>query len=107
VASELGEKIRRFRKEARLTLDGLADKTGSSKSYIWELENSDNPPKPSAEKLQKIAEALGQTVEFFIDDAGKVSEEDSADRAFYRQYRQMDPDTKKKLQSIVKLWGKD
>lgn len=105
MASELGEKIRRFRKEAGLTLDGLAEKTGSSKSYIWELENSDNLPKPSAEKLQKIAEALGKTVDFFIGD--NISEEDSTDRAFYRQYRQMDPDTKKKLQDIVKVWGKD
>lgn len=105
MASELGEKIRRFRKEARLTLERLAEMTGSSKSYIWELENSDSPSKPSAEKLQKIADALGQTVEYFIND--KVSEEDSTDRAFYRQYRQMDADTKKKLQDIVKLWGKD
>lgn len=106
MASELGEKIRRFRKERGLTLDALAEASDSSKSYIWELENSDNPSRPSAEKLQKIAEALGQTVEFLIDDQGKVSEEDSADRAFYRQYRQMDPDTKKKLQGIIKVWGK-
>ena len=55
MANILGEKIRKLRKEKGLTLDKLADLTGSSKSYIWELENK-NPPRPSAEKLAKIAE---------------------------------------------------
>lgn len=40
------------------TLEKLADETDSSKSYIWELENK-NPPRPSAEKLTKIASKLG------------------------------------------------
>ena len=35
----LGDKIRDLRKEKKLTLDKLAELTGSSKSYIWELEN--------------------------------------------------------------------
>ena len=60
-----GEKIRALRKENGLTLDQLADKTESSKSYIWELENK-NPPRPSAEKLSAIAGALGVTVDYLI-----------------------------------------
>lgn len=107
MASALGEKIRRLRKEKRLTLDALAEASGSSKSYIWELENSNDPPRPSAEKAQRIAAALGQTVEFLIDELGAVSEEDSADQAFYRQYRRMDPDTKAKIRGIIDVWGKD
>ncbi len=39
-------------KEGRLTLDLLAEMTGSSKSYIWEIENK-NPPRPSAEKIDR------------------------------------------------------
>jgi len=61
--NNLGEKIRKLRKEKGFTLDKLAELTESSKSYIWELENK-NPPRPSAEKLAKIADKLGTTIEF-------------------------------------------
>lgn len=107
MANTLGEKIRRLRKEKGLTLDRLAELTESSKSYIWELENSKEPPRPSAEKLSRIAEQLGRTVEFLLDDEGKVSEQDSADADFYRQYRQLDEPTKSKIRSIIEVWGKD
>ena len=63
MASPLGEKIRARRTELKMSLDALAVQTGSSKSYLWELENRDNP-KPSAEKLSRIAEALKVTLEF-------------------------------------------
>jgi len=51
-ANPLGDRIRTLRKEKGLTLDQLAEQSGSSKSYIWELENK-SPPRPSAEKLVK------------------------------------------------------
>ena len=41
-------------------LDQLADATESSKSYMWELENKDDP-KPSADKLARIAAVLDVT----------------------------------------------
>jgi transcriptional regulator with XRE-family HTH domain len=104
VASVLGEKIRRLRKEKGMTLDGLAEASGSSKSYIWELENSNDPLRPSAEKLQKIADALGQTVEFLIDD--EVNEEASADAAFYRKFRKLEPETKDRIREIMDVWSK-
>jgi hypothetical protein len=49
VPSPLGDKIRALRKQKKLSLEQLAELTDSSKSYIWELENKDDP-KPSAEK---------------------------------------------------------
>jgi DNA-binding XRE family transcriptional regulator len=39
----LGDKIRALRKEKKLSLEQLAELTDSSKSYIWELENKDDP----------------------------------------------------------------
>lgn len=106
MTNTLGEKIRELRKEKGFTLDKLAELTGSSKSYIWELENK-NPPRPSAEKLAKIAEQLGTTIEFLLDEGEEVAKEDAADAQFYRQYRKMDPTTKAKIRSMVKLWGDD
>lgn len=102
----LGDKIRKLRKEKGLTLDALADLTDSSKSYIWELENK-NPPRPSAEKLAKIAEKLDTTLEFLLDGGESVTEEDAADARFYRDYRKMDAATKTKIRQMVKLWGDD
>lgn len=102
----LGEKIRRLRKEKGLTLDRLAELAESSKSYIWELENK-SPPRPSAEKLAKIAEKLDTTLEFLLDEGEGVSQEEAADARFYRQYRKMDSTTKDKIRQMVKLWGEE
>lgn len=102
----LGEKIRKLRKDKGYTLDKLAELTESSKSYIWELENK-NPPRPSAEKLARIAEKLETTIEFLLDDGEGVSAEEAVDAQFYRQYRKMDSSTKEKIRRMVKLWGDD
>lgn len=102
----LGEKIRRLRKGKGLSLDKLAELSGSSKSYIWELENK-NPPRPSADKLAKIADKLDTTIEYLLDRGESLSTEDAADAKFYREYRQMDNDTKAKIRRMVKLWGDD
>jgi len=106
MANVLGEKIRQLRKEKKMTLDKLAELTGSSKSYIWELENK-NPPRPSAEKLAKIAEQLGVTIEYLLDEKNEIKEEDAVDAQFYRKYQQMDAETKDKIRQMVKLWGQD
>lgn len=99
----LGEKINRLRKVKRLTLDQLAEKAGSSKSYIWELENK-NPPRPSAEKLSKIAKPLGVTLDYLIDDEHKITEADATDEMFFRKYQKMDNPTKTKIRKMVDLW---
>ncbi len=101
--SALGDKIRKLRKELGMTLDELADQTGSSKSYIWELENK-NPPRPSAEKLVKVAERLGTTIEFLMDGGDAVTKEDAADTSFYREYKKMTPETKEKFRQMVKVF---
>ena len=106
MTSELGEKIRKLRKEQGLTLDALADLSGSSKSYIWELENK-NLSRPSAEKIAKIAEKLGTTIQFLLDENRKVEKEDAADASFYLKYRKMDSEVKVKIRPMVKLWGEN
>lgn len=106
MATALGTKINELRKEKKYTLDKLAELTGSSKSYIWELENK-NPPRPSAEKLSKIAEQLGVTIEYLLDDEANITVENAGDARFYRKYQQMDEKTKKKIRSFVDMWDED
>lgn len=103
MANVLGEKIRDLRKEKKLTLDKLAELTGSSKSYIWELENK-NPPRPSAEKLSKIAEQLEVTMEYLLDEKNEVKTEDAVDAEFYRKYKNMPAETRERIRKMVNIW---
>lgn len=100
----LGEKIRTLRQKKGYTLDKLAELSESSKSYVWELENK-NPPRPSADKIAKIAVALGVTPDYLITES--VAVEDATDVAFFRKYRSMDPATKEKIRRMMDLIGDD
>jgi transcriptional regulator with XRE-family HTH domain len=55
--SALGDKIRAARKALKLSLEDLAEKVSSSKSYMWELENRDEP-NPGADLLMRIAKIM-------------------------------------------------
>ncbi|WP_296710637.1 helix-turn-helix transcriptional regulator [Rhodoblastus sp.] len=107
MSSSFGQKIRDLRKAKGLTLDQLATLTGSSKSYIWELENK-NPPRPSAEKIVKIAEVLGTTSDYLMDASGAENKESADDLAFFRKYRTLDDskkDTIRQMLDIIKNNG--
>lgn len=106
VSTPLGDKIRDLRKAKGYTLDKLAELAESSKSYIWELENK-NPPRPSADKIAKIAAILGVTTDYLMDPTETVKVEDATDTAFFRKYRKMDPTTKDKIRRMVDLMGED
>ena len=106
MAIPLGTKIRDLRKAKGYTLDRLAELTESSKSYIWELENK-NPPRPSADKVARIAAALGVTSDYLVDVTASTTVEDAADQAFYRKYREMPLSTKDKIRRMVDLLGED
>lgn len=104
--SPLGDKIRLLRKQKRLSLEQLAKITDSSKSYIWELENKDEP-RPSAEKIGKIAAVLEVTTEFLLDEGTTTPDATVIDEAFYRKYKRMPDETKKRLRQILEAWDDD
>lgn len=105
MTDSLGDKIRKRRKEMELSLDELSDKTKTSKSYLWELENR-NTRKPSAEKLTKIAEVLEVTIDYLLDDSSSPSEE-IIKEAFFRKFKKLDQKDRKKIEQIIDLWSKD
>jgi transcriptional regulator with XRE-family HTH domain len=104
--STLDKKIKLHRKQKGMTLDQLAARTGSSKSYVWELENRD-APHPSAEKIFAMAAALGVTPEFLHEDTTPHADEAVLDEAFYRKYRRMPSDTKRRLRQILDAWDEE
>lgn len=99
-----GKKIKDLRTSAGMTLDQLAQATGSSKSYIWELENK-NPPRPSAEKLSAIATALSVTVDYLLgaDDQTLAAAED---KAFFRQYSSLPESTRRTIREMAEILSK-
>jgi transcriptional regulator with XRE-family HTH domain len=104
--SELGHKIKMHRKQKRMTLDQLAARTGSSKSYIWELENKD-APHPSAEKIFAIAKVLGVTPEFLLEETETDADEAILDEAFFRKYQRMPVKTRRRLRRILDAWDEE
>ena len=97
--SLLGIKINELRRGRKLTLEQLAEATNSSKSYMWEIENKD-VARPSAEKLEKIARALGVTGAFLVDASQTQPTEDVEDMAFYQRFQRADPRVKNQLKRI-------
>jgi len=57
----IGDRIRRFRGDAGLSLSQLSMSAGVSKGYLWSLENVPDK-RPSAQTLYAIATALGVTM---------------------------------------------
>ncbi len=104
MTTSLGKKIRQLRKEKGYTLEKLAELADSSKSYIWELENQD-PPRPSAEKVVKIASVLGVTSDYLMSKSQKAPGDNVLDDAFFRNYQSLDDQDKERLREIVKAWG--
>ena len=99
---KIGTKIRSLRQARSLTLDRLADASGSSKSYLWELENKD-PPRPSADKLAGIARALGVTVDYLLGEDTPEELVAAEDKVFFREYQRMTPALKAKLREMRRL----
>lgn len=105
MATRLGEKLRELRKQKSLTLDKLAELSGLSKSYIWELENRESQ-RPSAEKLTAVADVLGVTTTYFIEEDVRAPEERHLDDAFFRGYQKLEPDAKEQLRKILDTFKK-
>jgi len=100
---KFGTRIKDLRTKKGMTLDQLAQKTGTAKSYIWELENKD-PPRPSVDKLSAIAEALGVTVDYLFGRDDQTLGE-AVDRAFFREYAGLPEETKEQLRQMAKILG--
>jgi transcriptional regulator with XRE-family HTH domain len=69
----IGQRIKELRRQKRLTLDVLAEKTGFSKSYLSQIENVRR--EPSIGTLTKIARVLGVDALFLLSGAQPDTEQ--------------------------------
>ncbi len=100
-----GQNIKKRRKELGLTLQDLATKTASSKSYIWELESKDTVRRPSALKIMAIASSLHVTSEWLLGGTNDNAPE-AEDEAFYNAYKNLPAKEKKQLKAILEILKK-
>lgn len=102
--TSLGDKLRKHRKDLGLSLDELALRSESSKSYLWELENRDTR-KPSAEKLTRIAEVLGVTTDYLLDENADFDEKHMKE-AFYRKFSRLEAGDQQRIRDMIEAWGR-
>lgn len=88
-----------------MTLDVLAAAAGMSKSYLWELENKESP-RPSAEKLDALAKILGRPVSYFLEGEQAAPEEDHLNEAFFRNFKDLEPEDRDRVRMIVESFRK-
>jgi len=105
VANVLGAKIKELRKQKGLTLEQLAEKIGSGKSYIWEIENK-GVKRPSAEKLAAIAKELDVTTDYLIDDTQTEMTDDLEKEVLFRKFGQLESRDKEKIMEMIDSWSK-
>ena len=105
MSRNLKEKIRELRKAKGYSLDKLAEITGTSKSYLWELENRESR-NPSAEKLASIAEVLGVTTDFLLSDSAEADDSVKMS-AFFRKYNKLNPTDQKRIEEMINSWSRD
>ena len=103
--SVLSRKMKRIRKDKGITLEQLAKEVGSSKSYIWQLENSPDI-NPSAQLISGIAEALGTPVDYLLEPDQEDMTRDDEYSVFFRNFKQLDENTQKGLMAQVEALKK-
>jgi transcriptional regulator with XRE-family HTH domain len=101
----LPQKLKISRKDKGLTLEQLAEKVGSSKSYMWQLETDPNI-KPSVQLIAKIADALDVTVDYLINSDKSEMDSDEEALVFYRGFKGLDETSKKMIKEQIKYLKK-
>src|ERR1700682_2059493 len=69
----VGDRVKEIREERKWTQDQLAEKSGVSKGFLSDIENSKR--NPSSEYVLKIANALGASIDYLLrgDEASQPS----------------------------------
>lgn len=60
----IAARIRRARRDTGLSLDNVAEKAGTSRQHLINLEKGRHRPRP--EMLERIAAALDRPIDFFL-----------------------------------------
>ncbi len=94
----IGSKIRKLRKEKKLTLEELSKKTGLSLSYISLIERG--LKNPSLKALEKIAECFGINPAMLFLNEGNIEEKENIE-VFLRTNTKLDEKERKMIIQLI------
>ena len=97
--SDFGKNLKARREKLQLTLEEVASEIGSTKSYLWELENKPNA-RPSADLAYRLATALGTTVGVLMGETPRKELPEEAE-VFFRKYQKFGDKTKRRLDKLL------
>ena len=100
MSGKFGEKLRKMRTGKNQTLEELAASIGSSKAYVWQLENKTNA-KPSADLLLKIADHFNESPAFFLDDTRDEPSDDQRGESFFRKFQSLTSAEKRMIERVM------
>lgn len=90
----LGDRIREIRNDQGLNQSELAERVGTSQSTISQLEKGSR--NPSYKTLRQVAEALGVSVSYLVEEED-VAELTDEEEAFFREYRGLSEEARDQL----------
>lgn len=70
IAKHIAKRMIELREKRHLTLQDVADRSGLTKSYIWDLE-AGNAKNPTIDAAFRISRAFGVSFEYLIGLSGK------------------------------------
>jgi transcriptional regulator with XRE-family HTH domain len=99
----LGDNIKQYRLDRKLSLNRLAKLSGISPSYLSELENNISA-NPSREKLERIAEILTVNLEdFYKEEPKKLDEIDQLEAEYKIMFDKMKRISKSDRDILMKM----
>lgn len=85
--TELGLKLKKLRRDMRLSIVAAARATGVSKTHLWNLENRD--VNPSRELLLKLSSVYGVSVADLVNERMDVAAEKPRMVAIFREMKEL------------------
>lgn len=75
----IGERIKKYREQRKLSMSELADRAGVAKSYLSSIERN-LQSNPSVQFLEKVSSVLGVSVNTLLHDENEETQKENLDR---------------------------
>jgi transcriptional regulator with XRE-family HTH domain len=96
----LAERIKELRVKKKLSLQDVADAVGASKAHIWDLETG-RAKNPSIELVTKLARCFDVSISDLLGENPGTDGAESQLVAMYRDLKELTPDDRKAIQSMM------
>ncbi len=75
----IGERIKKYREQRKMSMSELAERAGVAKSYLSSIERN-LQSNPSVQFLEKVSSVLGVTVNTLLHDEDEANSKENLDR---------------------------